>query len=78
MSQRKYAIVSAVIFAVAAVLQLGRALLGWPASVETAWGVFAIPAWPSWLAAAVFAVLAWLGFTAEPERTRSWPMSTHG
>ena len=78
MSHRKYTTLSAVIFAVAAVMQLGRALLGWPASVETAWGVLAIPVWPSWIAAAVFAVLAGLGFAAGPERIHSWPMSTHG
>jgi len=66
MSHRKYTTLSAVIFAVAAVLQLGRALLGWPASVETTWGVLTIPAWPSWVAAGLLAILAWLGFTARP------------
>ena len=64
MTSRSYALLAAVIFAVVAVLQLMRALVGWPIMVDTAWGPIAIPLWPNWVAFIAFAFLAWLGFTA--------------
>ena len=60
MSATSYARLAAVVFAVIAVLQLVRALTGWPISV----GGTLVPVWPSWIAAIVAAGLAWLGFTA--------------
>ena len=64
MSPRKYAALAGGIFLVIAVLQFARAALGWPITVETAWGTISIPFWPNWIACVVFALLAWLGFAA--------------
>lgn len=64
MTARSYALLAAVIFAIIAVLQLMRALLGWPIMVETGWGPMSVPLWPNWVAFAAFGLLAWLGFTA--------------
>jgi hypothetical protein len=63
MKPRSYTLLAAVIFAIIAVLQLMRGILGWPVMVETAWATLSIPLWPSWVACAAGAVLAWLGFT---------------
>jgi hypothetical protein len=60
MDAKTYARVAAVIFAIIAVLQLGRATSGWEIMLNGA----LIPVWPSWLACVVAGVLAWLGFTA--------------
>jgi hypothetical protein len=64
MSPRSYALLAAVVFAVAAVLQLIRAVLGWPVTVDTTWSTLSIPLWPNWIACIVFALLAWLGLRA--------------
>jgi hypothetical protein len=64
MSPRSYAFLAAVIFTIAAMLQLLRAILGWPVTVDTTWGTVSVPLWPNWIACAVFALLAWLGFAA--------------
>ena len=55
-----YSLLSAFIFTLVAVLQLVRALNGWPVTV----GTTSIPLWASWVACVVAAILAWLGFTA--------------
>jgi len=57
-----YARLAAVVFTIVAALQLLRALLGWPITID-AWSV---PIWASWLACIVAAGLAWLGFSATP------------
>jgi hypothetical protein len=64
MTSRRYSLMAAVIFAIMAVLQLSRGILGWPVDVTTPWGIIAVPLWPNWLAWAVMLYLAWLGFTA--------------
>ena len=65
MNPRTYAGLAAVIFSIAAALQLLRAILAWPASVETTWwGKLSVPVWPSWIGFLVFAVLALLGFSS--------------
>jgi hypothetical protein len=64
MSLRTYALLAAVIFAIGAVLQLMRAILGWSITVETTWGLISIPIWPNWIAFLAFGLLAWLGYTA--------------
>jgi hypothetical protein len=64
MTVRSYALLAAAIFAVIAVLQLARALLGYPITVQTASGAMSVPVWPSWLAFVACALLAWLGFNA--------------
>ncbi len=60
MSSRNYALLAALIFALIAVLQLSRAVGGWPVTV----GTIAMPLWPSWAVFIVAAILAWLGFQA--------------
>jgi hypothetical protein len=64
MTPRSESPLAANIFAVVAVLQLTRAVLGWPIIVDMASGPLTMPLWPSWIACAVFAGLAWLGFAA--------------
>jgi hypothetical protein len=58
MNALSYARLAAPIFALIAVLQLARAVAGWPLTI----GGVIVPLWPSWLACAVAGVLAWLGF----------------
>ena len=62
MNASSYARLAGAIFAVIAVLQMARAVAGWPVTV----GDVAMPVWPSWIAFAVAGGLAWLGFTARP------------
>ncbi len=57
-----YSLLSAFIFTLVAVLQLVRALKGWPVKV----GTTSIPLWASWVACVVAAILAWLGFATSP------------
>ena len=60
MNASSYARLAGAIFAVIALLQLARAVAGWPVTV----GDVTMPVWPSWVAFAVTSALAWLGFTA--------------
>jgi hypothetical protein len=60
MTASSYARLAGAIFAVIALLQLARALAGWPVTV----GGVTMPIWPSWIAVVVAGALAWLGFTA--------------
>ena len=62
MNASSYARLAGAIFAVISLLQLARAVAGWPVTV----GDFTMPVWPSWVAFAVAGGLAWLGFTARP------------
>ena len=62
MTASSYARLAGAIFAVIALLQLARALAGWPVTV----GGVAMPVWPSWIAVVFAGALAWLGFTARP------------
>lgn len=64
MTTHGFSRLAGIIFAIIAVLQLMRALLGWSATVDMGSGPMAVPLWPSWIACIVFAGLAWLGFTA--------------
>ena len=61
MTARTYSKVAAAIFALIAILQLTRAIGGWP---TISVGGAIMPVWPSWIACVVAALLAWLGFTA--------------
>jgi len=61
MTLRNYALLAAFVFALIALLQLLRAVSGWPPAVIDTWTV---PVWPNWIAFVVFAVLAWFGFRA--------------
>ena len=62
MAASQYSLLSALIFTLVAILQLGRAIKGWPGTV----GTTSIPLWGrvSWFACVAAAVLAWFGFTA--------------
>ena len=61
MTAKNYSRLAALIFAIVAVLQLARALSGWPVTVGM---TISIPLWASWIACVVAAGLAWLGFDA--------------
>jgi hypothetical protein len=55
---RQYAIVTALIFTVVAVLQLARAFYGWPVTIAS----IDVPVAASWVAAAIAGILAIAGF----------------
>ena len=59
MTARSYSVLAASIFTVVAILQLVRAISGWPVMV----GDMGLPLWASWVACVVAAGLAWLGFS---------------
>ena len=61
MTAKSYSRLAAVIFAVVAVLQLIRAVSGWPVTVGA---TTSIPLWASWVACVIAGVLAWVGFDA--------------
>ncbi len=60
MNAQNFSKLAAVIFALIAILQLTRAVAGWPVTS----GATEIPIWLSWLAAGVAAGLAWVGYRA--------------
>jgi hypothetical protein len=55
-----YSRLAGAIFAIVAILQLLRALAGWPVTI----GRTAIPVWVSWVAFVIAGMLAWIGITA--------------
>jgi hypothetical protein len=57
-----YSLLAALIFALVAVLQIGRAVARLPITI----GQTSIPIWASWVACVVAIILAWLGFAASP------------
>jgi hypothetical protein len=61
MTAKTYSRVAALIFVIVALLQLARAVSGWPVTVGT---TISVPLWASWIACVVAAGLAWLGFAA--------------
>jgi hypothetical protein len=59
------ALIVAIVFAAIAVVQLTRAVLGWPIVVTPPWGTLMML---SWIACAI--LLAWFGYTAaRPDQT---------
>ena len=60
MTATQYSLLASLIFAVVAVLQIGRAVAGLPITI----GRTSIPVWGSWVAGGVAAILAWLGYAA--------------
>ena len=62
MSARDYSRLAAIIFAIVALVQLVRAVIGWPITIGA---THSIPLVASWVVCVVAAVLAWLGFNAE-------------
>ncbi len=71
MNRQTYLLATATIFAIIGLLHLARIVFGWEALI----GGWAVPAWASWLALAVSAILAFWGFRlalrSGPD-TRSW------
>jgi putative Mn2+ efflux pump MntP len=61
MTAKSYSRLAALIFAVVAVLQVIRAVSGWPVTVGA---TTSIPLWASWVACVIAGVLAWVGFDA--------------
>jgi len=61
MTAKSYSRLAALIFAVVAVLQVIRAVSGWPVTVGA---TTSIPLWASWVACIIAGVLAWVGFDA--------------
>ena len=62
MNATTYSRVAASVFLLVALLQLLRAIAGWPITI----GDTMIPVSASWIACVVAAALAWLGFSATP------------
>ena len=60
MTTKSYSLIAALIFAIVAILQLSRAIMG----VHLVVGSHTMPVWPSWVGFAVAGTLAWLGFSA--------------
>jgi hypothetical protein len=60
MTLRNFTLLATVIFAIMSVLQLIRAISGWPITIGTA----EIPLWLSWIAFVILGGLAVLGFTS--------------
>jgi hypothetical protein len=56
MTAKSYSVLAAVIFAIIAILQLVRAVSGWPVTVHD----IGLPLWASWVACIVAAGLAWV------------------
>jgi hypothetical protein len=55
-----FARLAGAVFAIVALLQLMRALAGWPITV----GRKEVPLWASWMACVIAGLLAWFGLTA--------------
>lgn len=56
--QKNYALVSAIVFAVVAVVQVLRLVNQWTVQI----GPYAVPLWFSWIAVVVAALLSFWGF----------------
>ena len=56
MNPQRYALIVAIVFAAIAVLQLARAVLGWPIIVTTPRGTLMIPVCLNWIACAAAAM----------------------
>jgi hypothetical protein len=63
MTTQGFSRLAAVIFALGALAQLTRALMGFNMMA----GSMMVPLWASWLAAIVLGLLAWAGFMARGE-----------
>jgi hypothetical protein len=61
MTARNFSLLAAVIFTIVALLQAARAIEAAPITIGSS---ISIPVWASWLACAIAAILALLGFSA--------------
>jgi hypothetical protein len=66
MTQRNFSLVSAVIFALIALLHAARLLRGWQVTIEGA----VVPIWISWIGLVIAAYLAYEGFRLARTRTK--------
>ena len=60
MTPRNFSLTAAIIFAVIALVQLARAVFGWPVTIDT----YAVPLWPSWAVCFFAAGLSYFGWKA--------------
>ena len=60
MTPRNFSLTATIVFAIIALLQLARAVFGWPVTVD----VYAVPLWLSWVAFIVAAGLSYFGWQA--------------
>ena len=60
MTPRNFSLIAALIFAIIALVQLARAVFGWPVMVDA----YAVPLWLSWVAFIVAAGLSYFGWQA--------------
>ncbi len=60
MTPRNFSRIAAIIFTIIALVQLARAVFGWPVTVDT----YAVPLWPSWVAFIVATGLSYFGWQA--------------
>jgi hypothetical protein len=60
MTPRNFSFIAAIIFAVIALVQLARAIFGWPVMIDT----YAVPLWLSWVAFIVAGGLSYFGWKA--------------
>lgn len=60
MTPRNFSLTAAIIFAVIALVQLGRAFFGWPVMIDA----YAVPLWFSWVTCIVAAGLSYVGWKA--------------
>ena len=60
MTPRNFTLIAAIIFAIMAVVQLARAVFGWPVIIDT----YAVPQWLSWLVFFIAAALSSFGWKA--------------
>ena len=60
MSSAGYSRLAGAVFAIVALLQLVRAVAGWPITIND----MVVPVWASYIACVVAGALAWLGFSA--------------
>ena len=60
MTPRSFSLTAAIIFAIIAVVQLVRAIFGWPVTIDN----YAVPQWLSWVAFIVAAGLSYFGWKA--------------
>jgi uncharacterized membrane protein len=66
MTQRTFSLVTAVIFALIALLHAARLLRGWQVTIEGA----IVPIWISWIGLAIAAYLAYQGFLLSKTPTK--------
>ena len=60
MTPRNFSLTAAIIFAVIALVQLARAIFGWPVTIDA----YAVPLWFSWATFIVAAGLSYCGWKA--------------